>query len=237
MSGTMAGMIEVLASVFGLALLDSVNPSALVVTISLLVSSTAYRARVATYLSAVFLASFVLGVVLMLGLGGRWDTVGGWFDHPVVKAGQGIVGAGLLLYGALAPSTAGRPRAAPEPRAPGLGGVFLLGLTITVVEFSTALPYFGAIGLLTDADLSAAAWLPILVAYNVLFVLPPLLLLAAYELVGGRLRDRLDGLRGRLERGSRAARLTVVAVVGFLLLADGLAFFDFFGLVEVPNGS
>lgn len=231
----MNGMTALLAPVFGLALLDSVNPSALLVTISLLLTTRSYRSRVAVYLVAVFLTYFGIGALLMLGLDGVWTTLGGWLDRPVAKAGQGVVGGVLLLFGAFAPSASGRPRAGRDARSRSLGGVFLLGVTITVVEFSTALPYLGAIGLLTDADLPAAGWLPMLFAYNVVFVLPPVLLLAAYELVGARLRHRLDGLRDRLERGSRGAWLTILFLVGLFLVADSLAFFDFFGLVEVPD--
>jgi cytochrome c biogenesis protein CcdA len=140
-----------------------------------------------------------------------------------------------LLSGAFAPSTSGRPKAVREPRSHGLGGLFLLGPTITVVEFSTALPYLGAIGLLTDADLSAAGWLPILVAYDLVFVPPPVLLVAAFEPLGGRVRHRLDGVRERPERGARTAWLTVVALLGFFLFADNLACFEFVGLVEIPD--
>ena len=54
-------------ALLGLALLDSLNPSALAVTLMLLARPHANR-RVAVYLGAVFVTHFGLGVLLMAGL-------------------------------------------------------------------------------------------------------------------------------------------------------------------------
>jgi len=215
-----------LASLLGLALLDSLNPSALAVTIYLLLQGKPYAAKVLTYVSAVFASYLGLGVLLMLGLGSVWE----YLDGPGAYAVQGVAGALLLGYALLAP---GRPRGEKvrAPLSPGFVSVFLLGVTITVVEFSTAFPYLGAIAILTNADLTVARWLPILVVYNVIFVLPPLLLLAVYGAFGARMRERFERLRERFQSGSRETLLWVTGIVGFFLLADSLAFFDFFGLL------
>ncbi len=229
-------MTGVLAPLLGLALLDSLNPSALAVTIFLLLQGNSYVPRVLTYVSAVFLSYLGIGVLLMLGLGSLW----GYVEGPAAYAMQGAVGALLLGYALLAPS---KPRERSKPRKPrsmGLAALFALGVTVTVVEVSTAFPYLGAIALLTNADLAAGQWLPILVGYNVVFVLPPLLLLTAYVAFGERIRDRLERLRERFEGGSRETLLWIAGIAGFLLLADALSFYDFFGLMAVsgtPEGS
>lgn len=214
----------------GLALLDSLNPSALAVTIYLLLQGKSYASRVLTYVSAVFLSYLGIGVLLMLGLGSLW----GYVEGPATYAVQGVVGALLLGYALLAPE---RPheKKARAPRSRGLAAIFLLGVTVTVVEFSTAFPYLGAIAILTNADLAHAQWIPILIAYNAIFVLPPLLLMVVYGVFGARVRDRLERLRERFESGSRDTLLWILGIVGFFLLADSLAYFDFFGLVETPD--
>lgn len=225
-------MIGTLASLFGLALVDSLNPSALAVTIYLLLQGKPYVGKVLTYISAVFLSYLGIGVLLMLGLGSVW----GYVDGAVTYAVQGVAGALLLGYALLAPD---KPRGKKELRAPrsrSLAAVFLLGVTITLVEFTTAFPYLGAIAILTNAEMAVAGWLPVLVVYNVIFVLPPLLLLATHGMFGARIRDRFERLRERFEGGSRETLLWIFGIVGFLLLADSLAFFDFFGLVDVARG-
>lgn len=225
-------MVGTLASLLGLALVDSLNPSALAVTIYLLLGGRPYAVKVLTYVFAVFISYFGIGVLLMLGLGSLW----GYVDGPGAYAAQGVVGVLLLGYALLAPDKPRGEKKARTPRSAGLPAIFLLGVTITVVEFSTAFPYLGAIAILTNADLAVARWLPILVVYNAIFVLPPLLLMAAYGVFGARIQARLERLRERFEGGSREMLLWIVGIVGFFLLADSLAYFDFFGLVDVPRG-
>ena len=215
-----------LLAVFGLALLDALNPSAVAVTIYLLLSGKSFAPRVISYAAGIFSANLALGAALMLGLGSVWD----YFDGPVAYGAQGVVGAALLAYAILAPD---KPQKKPErkPRSLGPGAVFLLGMTVTVVEFSTAVPYLGAVAILTNAGLGLAQWLPILAAYNLVFVSPPLLLLGAYLAFGARLRPAFERWREKLRGASREALLWVLGIVGFLLLADSLRFFEFFGLL------
>lgn len=213
-------------------MVDSINPSALAVTIYLLLGGRPYVAKVITYVSAVFLSYLGIGVLLMLGLGSVW----GYLDGPGAYAAQGVAGALLLGYALLAPDKPRGEKKARTPRAVGLPAVFLLGATITVVEFSTAFPYLGAIAILTNAEMGLAWWLPVLVVYNAIFVLPPLLLLAAYGAFGNRIKDRLERLHERFEGGSREMLLWVAGIVGFFLLADSLAYFEFFGLLVDPVG-
>ena len=224
-------MTGTLVSLLGLALLDSINPSALAVTIYLLLQGGSYAPKVLTYLSAVFASYLSIGVLLMPGLGSVW----GYVDGPGAYVVQGIIGAVLLGYAVFAPDKPRREGRTRTPRSRSLGAIFLLGVTITVVEFSSAFPYLGAIAILTNADLSAVLWLPILVGYNLIFVLPPFLLMALYLAFGPRLRGRFERFVERLGKSSRETLLWITGLVGFFLLADSLAYFEFFGLVEVPD--
>ena len=82
----------------------------------------------------------------------------------------------------------------------------------------TAVPYFGAIALLTTADLPVSRWLPLLVLYNAIFVLPPVLLLVGHMVFGRRLDARYADLRERLQAGARETMLWILGVVGGGLL-------------------
>ena len=220
-------MMGVVAPVFGLALLDSLNPSAVAITLYLLLSGGSFVPRVISYAAGIFSANLVLGSVLMLGLG----SVAGLFDGPVAYGAQAVVGAALLGYAALAPDKPRGEKKERRPRSLGVGAVFLLGMTITVVEFSTALPYLGAVAILTNAGLTVGQWLPVLAAYNLVFVAPPLLLLGAYRVFGARLRPAFERWGERLRGAGRETLLWILGIAGFLLLADSLRYFDFFGLV------
>ena len=108
-----------------------------------------------------------------------------------------------------------------------------LAFTIAVITLVTSyIPYLGAIGLLTNADLALAQSLPILLIYNLIFILPPTLLLVAYRLFGERLQSRFERYRETLQRGSRETWLWILGIVGFFLLADSLRYFEFFRLTN-----
>ena len=84
------------------------------------------------------------------------------------------------------------------------------------------MPYFGAIALLTTADLPMARWLPLLVLYNAIFVLPPVLLLVGTSCSGGRLDARYADLRERLQAGARETMLWIFGLVGGGLLVSSV---------------
>jgi cytochrome c biogenesis protein CcdA len=85
-------------------------------------------------------------------------------------------------------------RSAPriDPRASNYAALTLLGVTVTAMELPAAVPYFGAIALLTAADLRPAQWMPLLVLYNVIVVLPHS---AELSYTGNRLHRGLLRLR------------------------------------------
>ncbi len=212
-------MDHLLPSLTLLALLDSLNPSALVVALWLL-SRPRAAPRLLAYVAGIFLAYLGLGIAMMLGFNALRDGLGDALDHPAALLAQGLLGAGLLAYAILAPSGAHQ---AQEPSAPATGtlaGYALLGMGVTVAELVTALPYFAAIALLTGAELSPFQWLPLLLGYNLVFVAPPLLLLALHAVLGRRTEARFARWRERLRRGAREATLWIFALVGVALLGD-----------------
>jgi len=205
-----------------LALLDSVNPSALVVTLTLLSRGSRLRA-VLVYVAGIFATYLTLGVLLVLGLGSLIDALGGALESPAAGVVGAVIGGGMLLYAVLAPNPkdgggAGRERAVEGAR--GLAGLFLLGAVITVLELPTALPYLGATGILAQSGLGFAAWFPVLLAYNAVFVLPPVVLAVAFLYLSERASARLVE---RLRRGARETTLWIYGLVGFYLLANGLS--------------
>jgi cytochrome c biogenesis protein CcdA len=220
----------VVPSLLALALVDSINPSAIVVTLYLLSRERA-PAQVGVYVVAIFLTYLVLGVMMMLGIDAlllSLRTTGGGRLGLIV---QSLIGLAMLLYAVGAPTTA---RSAPRvpPTANTYAALLFLGVTVTTMELPTAVPYIGAIALLTTADLTMARWLPLLILYNAIFVLPPVLLLVAHIVFGGRLDARYAALRARLQAGARETMLWILGLVGGGLLFTGVAeYLARFGIV------
>ena len=202
-----------------LALVDSINPSAIVVTL-LLLSTAGSRAhvQVPVYVGTIFATYFLLGVLMVLGVGALLPTVSEEAGFVI----QIVIGLALLTYGL----TGSRRRASEpttvRPSAGSYAALVLLGVTVTVMELPTAVPYFGAIALISEAELSARSWVPLLVVYNVIFVLPPLALLAGHMVLKDRLAQSYAALTERLERGARDTAQLIASLVGGALFLTGV---------------
>jgi cytochrome c biogenesis protein CcdA len=212
---------DVILPVLGLAVVDAINPSALVATLYLL-SQPRATPKVLVYMGAVFLTYFTVGCVLMLGLGAITGAAGNALKSPFAYVAQGLLGAALLLYSFIPNAKQAATQSERPPSAENFGALFLLGISVTGVEMVTALPYLGAVGILTNAQLTAAQWLPILLIYNLIFVLPPLTLLAIHHFFSSWLERHFADARERLRASVRETMLWILGIVGFFLLADSL---------------
>jgi cytochrome c biogenesis protein CcdA len=135
----------------------------------------------------------------------------------------------MLAYAVLAPNRQRNRRPVEPPRLPMATrplAVFAMGMAVTFLELPTALPYLAAVGAITRANLAVAEWLPLLVLYNLIFVLPPLALLAGHLALGKRAEVVLGRLRDRLGRAAKEGFLWLLGLVGFFLLIDALGHFQ-----------
>ncbi|MEG3790472.1 GAP family protein [Lysobacter sp. CCNWLW3] len=212
-------MTDIVLPVLGLAVVDSVNPSALAVALWWMARPGA-APRLLAYIAGIALSYTVLGIALMLGLGAAVARFGQAFDHPLALAIQLALGLGMLGYAIFAPKQGKAAPAQPQPRVGGLIGMALLGMTVTAIEMVTALPYFAAIALMTSAKLGVWQWLPLLLVYNAIFVAPPLALLGLYLFAGRRLQGRFERWRESLQRGARETLLWIVGIAGVALAGD-----------------
>ncbi len=215
-----------LATFFALALVDSINPSALVVTLHLLIRR-APKSVLLTYIGSVFITYLTFSVLLVIGFTALVDPLGALLETRGANIALALLGGGMLAYALFSKN----PKTAPTPRplaasSLSLSGVVLLGISVTVAELPTALPLLGATGLLSSANLGVAAWLPLILMYNLIFVLPPLALTFGYRLLGERSGERLQE---RLRRGARETMLWIFGIIGFYLLMQGLDGLGVFG--------
>ncbi len=205
-----------------------------------LVTTGARASRVLTYIAAVFITYFAIGLSLMLGLTALLATFQGVFESTAAYIVQAVIGGVMLIY-SFSPNKRGQEQGKHEqstevetkaPRSQGFAAMFLLGATITVAEFPTAFPYLGAIGILNSLELPFSGWLPLLLGYNLIFVAPPLLLFGAYRFLGSRYKGWFERYENRLKYEARETMLWTVGIVGFLLLGDALRRLEVFGLLS-----
>ena len=174
------------------------------------------------YLSAIFVTYFALGAMLLLGIDALLPSLGDVLHGRIGLIAQSLVGLAMLVY-SLSASRDGAPtRVVARPSANTYAALVALGISVTVMELPTAIPYFAAIALITEAALPIRAWAPLLGLYNLIFILPPVALLVGHYVLGSRLEQRYAALRQRLERGAREAALWVAGLVGGALFLTGM---------------
>jgi hypothetical protein len=212
-----------IAGVLFLAVLDSINPSAIVVTLWLLSNAGARAlAQVVLYVATIFATYSLLGAAMVLGIGALAPSLGSLLRGVPGLVVESLVGLALLVYSLTAPEKPPASPSSPRPSARTYAALVLLGASVTAMELPTAVPYFAAVALIVEAALPIHVWVPLLGVYNVIFVLPPLALLAGHLLFQQRLAGPYASLGQRLERGARGAMLWVAGLVGGLLFVTGV---------------
>ena len=120
----------------------------------------------------------------------------------------------LLVYSLTAATNRQSSPVIARPSTSAYTALVILGVSVTAMELPTAIPYFAAIALISEAGLPIRAWAPLLGVYNVIFILPPIALLAGHLVLQGRLAEPYAALRQRLESGARETMLWVAGLVG-----------------------
>ncbi|WP_170223275.1 GAP family protein [Nonomuraea turkmeniaca] len=208
--------IETMGAVLGLALLDTLSPAVIGITLYLLLARPhRVGALLGVYLGSVATAYFALGALLMLGLGAAVPHV----DDTVWAWGQAVLGAALLAGSFFIPDK--NPEGASiRARSFAMRSMVMLGLGTWLFEFATAVPYFGALGIMTAAGLPAVQWSPLLGVYVTIMVIPGILLFVAWAALGERMRERFERWQNKLSSGSRTTLRWIVGIAGVLLLLD-----------------
>ncbi len=211
-----------IAGVLFLAVIDSINPSAIVVTLYLL-STARSRAlvQVVVYVGAIFITYLLLGISMVLGIGVLLPSLGGVLRSRPGLIAQSLVGLALLAYSLTASTNRPSSRVAAHSSASTYAALVMLGVSVTGMELPTAIPYFAAIALISEAELAMRAWALLLVVYNVIFVLPPVALLVGHLVLQKRLAEPYAALKLRLESGARETMLWVAGLVGGWLFVTG----------------
>lgn len=208
--------IETIGAVLGLALLDTLSPTVIGITLYLLLARPhRVGALLGVYLGSVAIAYFALGVLLMLGLGAAVSHV----DDTAWAWGQAALGATLIVGSYFIPDK-NPGRASLRARSLTMRSMLVLGLGTWLFEFATAVPYFGAIAIMTSAHLPAVQWLPLLGGYVTIMVIPGILLFAAWAALGERTPERFERWQTMLSARSRTALSWIVGIAGLLILLE-----------------
>jgi cytochrome c biogenesis protein CcdA len=219
-------MHNLLISLVAIAALDSLNPTAVALQIYLL-STPKPIARSIAFMAGVFLAYWTAGLLVILGASKLMATVVGdagfSLPEPHIYTIQFLSGLALSIAGfklkTSAPANRGK-----RPENLTLNRTFLLGMAMTILEFPTALPYLAAIEQIARAKLDLLTIMSILGLYNLVFVLPLIILVWIYVLFHQQSARLLPRINRAIAIWSPKILRALLLGLGTLLIVDSLAF-------------
>ena len=180
-------MVALLIALVALGLLDSLNPATILTGI-LLLATVRPMPRFWAFTFGTVVTYLALGVLLYFGLGflGPQSPVFAWF-----RVGLGVAFLGIALYFSF------RPMPSLSVTLGRINPLALVGLAVTstLSDFPTAFPYLAFLERLSSANLADGLALLLLLGYNLLYILPLLLLVVFYAAT----RSHLEGLQQRFE--------------------------------------
>ncbi|PRY65895.1 Sap-like sulfolipid-1-addressing protein [Glaciihabitans tibetensis] len=238
--------IELGGALVLLALVDSLSLGTLLIPLLFLrVPGRVPVARIGLYLATISLFYFVAGIALTWGAQNALAEFGEMLSSRPAYMVQLVLGVGLLaaafwigrkrdVAGASSArvgevSRLGRLRERALSGRGGAGLVIALALAAGLVELATMLPYLGAIGLITRAELAAGTWLWVLAGYCLVMILPALLLTALRAVASTTVEPILGRASAWMQKNSAENTAWIVGIVGFLLARDAAVVLDLFG--------
>lgn len=229
-----------LLALAGLALIDSTSIGTLVLPLLMLVHPRVRADRVLIYLATLAAFYLVLGVVILLVGDTVASSVSSLDGSRTLDWAQVVVGLGLLV-GSFWPDTPWAKEAAQQRAASGqpsraqrwvdtivtgdgrVGTVAGVALVAGLIEAASMLPYLGALALIGASGVPFVAQVGILGAYNLIMIIPALVLLGARLALRSRADALLERVAGWVGDRVGGAIWWVIGIAGFFLAADAVA--------------
>lgn len=218
-------------SLAGLAVIDSTSIGTLFIPVWLLLAPNGVRAgRLLAYLGTIAAFYFLLGMLLVAGGPRIASALEAAAAHRPLLIAQLLVGGALFALSfwverrkAAATARILRWRDRAVTGAAGSGGLTGLALLAALAEVATMLPYLGAIGLVSAAELPNWST-PILVGgYCVVMILPALALYSLRAAGFARIEKVLERLNTWVVRKGSGLLGWLLAIAGFLVARDAAA--------------
>jgi cytochrome c biogenesis protein CcdA len=209
-------MSDLLPIIIAIAVIDSINPNAFTVQVYLL-STTKPIARSLAFIAGDFLATWVAGLLITIGLAPIIAQIFSRFNQTIILL-QFILGVVLVLVGFYFDKLNRQSKNTKHFKSLKPFNTFILGLAIAFAEAPTALPYLGAIEQIVRANLSFYQIVSILTIYNLVFVLPLIILLLIYTLLQQRAITVLNSIQHSVNQWFAKLMPVVLIIFGLILI-------------------
>jgi cytochrome c biogenesis protein CcdA len=196
-------MVGLLITVVAIAMVDALNLSTIMSCVFLLNTPHPVR-RTVSYIAGVFGTYYLIGAALLIGFGDRINHVVDRAQSKTVQTGVKL-GIAFVLISMAVHHWIRRTRAR-TPRPPRSlisthpATAFTFGVTVTLIDLTTAIPYIAALGSIARTRLHRAAELLLLLLYNLIYLIPAFALLLSRMRWGPQGVEAIERTRMKLSR-------------------------------------
>lgn len=204
-----------------LGAVDSLNPTATALQIYLLTTPKPV-VRSTTFIFGVFVTYWAVGLLAALGFSRVIANVinsAGWFIYVI----QFILGVVLIAVGCTLNQSSGKKATNKRFRTVKPMNTFLLAAAVTLWEFPTALPYIAALERIVQAELDLLGIMKALAFYDLIFVLPLIVLLGIYICLGDKSAVLLKRINRQITKWSPKILQVLAVSFGLWLIVDCIA--------------
>lgn len=206
------------------ALIDILSPGVLTVTAYLLLTQpNQLSSRLFVFLFITQLGYFITGLLLYFGGNSLLKRIEQLSQFDFINWFYILLGAVLVLISFSKPKETTKKRLISFiPKNTTIKGMIILGIIVFLIEFVTALPYFYSIFLMNHQRIETTPAILIIIGYNLVMVLPSLLLLGVNIIFKERLQQFLIKIRSKLNEAPISSLLVATGVIGAVFFNIGL---------------
>ncbi|CDM68570.1 putative membrane protein [Clostridium bornimense] len=206
------------------ALIDILSPGVLTVTAYLLLTQqNQLTSRLLVFLSITQLGYFIMGILLYFGGNSLLKRLEKITEFDFINWFYIVFGVVLVLISFSKPKETTKKRLiAFIPQNTTIKGMIILGIIVFLIEFVTALPYFYSIFLMNHQTIETTPSILIIIGYNLVMVLPSLLLVGVNIMFKKRLQQFLNKIRSKLNEAPISSLLVATGVIGAVFFNIGL---------------
>lgn len=206
------------------ALVDILSPGVLAVTGYLLFTQpNQLSSRLFVFLLVIQLGYFMIGLILYFGGNTLLEFVEHLSKFDFINWFYTVTGTLLVLVSFIKPKESTIERLTSWiPRQTTIKGMIILGIIVFLIEFVTALPYFYSIFLLNHLTINPSYSIFVIIGYNLVMVLPSLLLLGINIVFKDKLQYYLNKIKSKLNDAPISSLLLAIGVVGAVFFNIGI---------------
>jgi cytochrome c biogenesis protein CcdA len=138
---------------------------------------------------------------------------------------ESIFGVILIVYGFIEFRKENKPRQLQVGKDVSIWTLMLLGGGGTLSDLPTAIPYLGFIAKITEMKIDIWLGFSLLLLYNVIYILPLLIIWVLYLKYKDSIRDRMESITTKIEKANKYIIVTFCEIIGIVFIIDSIFYY------------